>query len=344
MRRGIGPKRKGLFVLLFMQVILLRTIFAYGYTLEEAASRYRSGALDEAKHILLDIFAQQKSDPQVLLLLAQTEESGAVLKRYLEDAQNYLGWTDLDQVRLLACKYEFCRDRYVTTVELSENFKTSFAGSRIVPEALWLSGSSLLAMEKTDSARADFDRILESYPGSPRAQWAALAKGDCFFLDQDYDRALTEYHQVLKQHRDSEAFPFALSGLVRCYSRLNDSDKALLYYNLLKEKFPRSMELGEMFVPRTAPPDKDEDQERAEELGGVRYTIQLGVFGVRENALRLRSRFQEQGYSVRIESKTIATKKYSVVQLGSFTSYEEASKLKKELESQTGESYRVVIR
>jgi hypothetical protein len=146
MRRGIGPKRKGLFVLLFMQVILLRTIFAYGYTLEEAASRYRSGALDEAKHILLDIFAQQKSDPQVLLLLAQTEESGAVLKRYLEDAQNYLGWTDLDQVRLLACKYEFCRDRYVTTVELSENFKTSFAGSRIVPEALWLSGSSLLAM------------------------------------------------------------------------------------------------------------------------------------------------------------------------------------------------------
>ena len=36
-------------------------------------------------------------------------------------------------------------------------------------------------------------------------------------------------------------------------------------------------------------------------------------------------------------------KKYRLVQLGSFVSYQEALKLKKKLESQSGESYRIVI-
>ena len=68
------------------------------------------------------------------------------------------------------------------------------------------------------------------------------------------------------------------------------------------------------------------------------------MFGVQENAARLRSELERKGYSVRIKTKLISGKSYSVVQVGSFTSYEEALEFKKRLESQTGESYRVVIR
>ncbi len=345
MKRGTDQKKTHLFFLLFMLVCLPFFDSIFAQTLDQAIKHYQAGELSEAKRILLNQLAGDRDNPEILFYLGKMEEKGDLSQKYFEEViYNFPGWMNSDEAELLICKYEFSKGMHVTTVELTEKFEQKFFVSEMIPEVLWISGCSFLAMGQPDSALVRFDKIIKSFPGSNWAEWAQLSRGDCFFANKNYNQTIAEYQKIFDDYKDSEVFPFALSGLVRCFNQLQDSERALLYCNLLKERYPYSIEPIENLAERTSSQRKTEEKTKAERLAGVKYTIQLGVFGVKENAFRLRSRFKKQGYSVTIKSKIISGKKYYVVRLGSFTSYEEALKLKKKLESQTNDSYRIVIR
>jgi len=345
MKRRISLKKTLTLFLLFMLVHLPSFNSIFAQTLADAIKHYQAGELGQAKSILLNQSAEDKENPEILFYLGRVEEEGDLSRKYFGDLKALSpGWINSDEAELLICKYEFCKGMYVTTVDLAERFEQSFSQSQIMPEVLWISGCSFLAMGQPDSALVRFDKIIKSFLGSNWAGWAKLGRGDCLFAGRDYDQAITEYHKVVEQYKDSQPFPFALSGLVRCFSQLQDSEKALLYYNLLKERYPSSLETIENPAERLSLENKTKDKIQAERLAGVKYTIQLGVFGIKENALKLRSGLEKQGYSVTTKSKTMGGKKYYVVRLGTFTSYDEALKLKKKLESQTGENYRIVIK
>ena len=340
MKRRILPKGACSFFLLFMLVSPVPGGLVFCQTLEDAVRYFQAGRLDEAKRILLDSADELADEPAVLFYLGRVEERGDLSRRYLESvADRCPGWLRSAEAGLLVCKYEFCRGMNLNTIEQAGKFGETFAQSEAAPELLWISGCSFLAMGQADSALLEFEQILRSFPGSSWAQWAQLGKGDCFFAEENYDQAIAQYNRVVHDYKYSEAFPFALSGLASSFPRLKHPEEALLYQNLLKEKYPRSPE----FVQNPVETEKPTRGAQAERLAGMKYTIQLGVFGEKQNALKLRSQFQKQGYSVRVKSKIMGGKEYRSVQLGSFVSYQEAVKLKKKLESQTGESYRIVI-
>jgi pentatricopeptide repeat protein len=341
MKRRMGP-RQGVFLLLGL--VLLSGTPSFGQALDDAMREYRGGEPDQAGHTLDSLGVQEKNDPQALLLLARTEPLGERSRSYLQEALSRGDNQEVEaQAQLLMCRYEFCRGRYLSASDLAEGGEQGFPAGRAYPEALWISGSSFLAAREPDSALVRFRRILARFPESEWAAWAQLSLGDCLLEAEDYDQAASAYKAVLEYHRYSETLPFALSGLVDCYGRSGNPEEALLYHNLLQERFPQSLESLQVLPPAN-PPRGREEAGKAEKLVGVGYAIQLGVFGVRENALGLKKRFEEQGYSVKMDTKTISAKKYYVVQLGSFDSYQEALDLKKKLEAQTGDSYRVVIR
>lgn len=333
-----------LIVLLLISVLFLQQP-VWGQTLQDAIRLYRQGELDQAKYLLLNLPEEQKEDPEVLFLLGKTEESGVASRNYLQDIVDQgCDWSDSDETRLLMCQYEFCRSMYVTTVDCCSKMEHGYPQSEKTPEILWISGSAFLAMENPDSAFKRFDRIIARFPRSSWAAWAQVARGDCFLVKEDLESAVSAYRQVLDSQNDSPAFPFALSGLIGCYSRMDDFEGALLYQNLLKERFPNSIEPIETLPDSGWQPQELRKEDRAERLTGVRYAIQLGVFGIKENAIRLKSKYEKMGYVIRIKTELIGGKEYSVVQLGSFASYQQALELKKELEEQTGDSYRIVIR
>jgi tetratricopeptide (TPR) repeat protein len=340
MKRRMGPKRE-VFLLLGL-VFLLRTP-ACGQALDDAIREYQGGEPDQARRTLDSLSDQEKNVPKALLLLARTEPLGERSGSYLQEALSRGDEEVGAEAQLLMCQYEFCRGRYLSASDLAEGGDQGLLGDRAYPEALWISGSSFLAAREPDSALVRFRRILARFPESEWAAWAQLSLGDCLLEAGDYDRASSAYKAVLEYHRYSETLPFALSGLVDCYGMSGSPEEALLYHNLLQERFPQSLESFQV-LPSANPPRGSEEAGKAERLVGVRYAIQLGVFGVRENALGLKKRLEEQGYQVTMDSKTISAKKYYVVQLGSFDSYQEALDLKKKLEAQTGDSYRVVIR
>ncbi len=314
-------------------------------TSNDALRQYQVGQLDEAKRILLNQLQGDAGNPEVLFYLGKVEEAGSLSREYLENMIRCSpDWIESEEANLLISQYEFCKGMNVSAIELTRGFKKNYPQSESLPEVLWIWGCSFLAMNQPDSALLQFQEILRLFPDSDWAQWALLGRGDCLFAAESYDQAASEYHQVLDDYQYSEAFPFAISGLANCFNRLEDPEMTLLYYNLLKEKYPLSLEYDKNPVEKVKLVNETRDETKAERLAGVRYTIQLGVFGKEENALKLRSQFEKRGFSVSIKNKIIRGKRYSVVQVGSFVSYEEAVKLKKKLESQTNESYRIVIK
>ncbi len=342
MKPGTGPTRGWILVL---APVLLMSLSARGQTIQEATRLYQRGEPDQVQRVLLESSPEPERNSESLLLLGRTEPRGELSQEYLEEVlgQGEKGPVS-QQAYLLTCKYEFSKGMHLAAADLVDGLEAKFPQSEILPEALWISGSSFLAVQKPDSALLRFNEILTRFPGSTWAAWAQLSVGDCFLESRYFDRAASAYNRILEYNKDSEVFAFALSGLIECYGEWGDSEKALLYYNLLKEKFPQWVESATIPLRAEKQTAESEEPGRAERLAGVRYTIQLGVFGVAENALRLKAQFEKQGHPVRIETKVIGGKSYSVVQLGSFVSYREASDLKKRLEAQTGESYRVVIR
>jgi tetratricopeptide (TPR) repeat protein len=344
-RREIRPKELCWSVFLFMLANFLSLNSPSCQNLNDALKHYQAGRLDETKCSLLNQLQEDASNPEVLFYLGKVEEEGDLSRKYLENMIRCSpDWKESEEANLLICQYEFCKGMNVSAIELTRGFEKSFPGSESLPEILWISGCSFLALNQPDSALFRFREILRLYPRSDWAQWALLGKGDCFYADEKYDQASSEYHRVLDDYQYSEAFPFAISGLANCFSRLEDPEVSLLYYNLLKEKYPLSFESVEKPAEGKSSVGGSRDETKAERLTGIRYTIQLGVFGEEGNALKLRSLFEKEGYSVIIKSKVIQGKSYRVVQLGSFISYEEALKLKRKLESQTNESYRIVIK
>ena len=344
MKRRILPRGSCWFILLLLLVCTPKGGSVFCQTWEDAARHLEAGGPDEAKRILLDQADEFADEPAILFYLGRVEEKGDLSGRYLSSiADRCPDWAGAAEAGLLACKYEFCRDMNLAVVERAKGLEVSSAQGEVEPALLWISGSSFLAMGQGDSALHRFEQVLRLSPRSSWAQWAQLGIGDCFFADQDYDRAVAEYDLVLDAYKYSQAFPFALSGLARSFARLGDPERALLYRNLLREKYPRSVESAGELLEAERPAEGAVEGSRAERLAGVRYAIQLGVFREKQNALKLRARFEKEGYSVKIRSKTIGGKEYSAVQLGSFVSHREALKVKEKLESLTGESYRIVM-
>ena len=345
MKRGIRLKGKWLLFLLFVQFDLLFFRLASAYNPDDITRLYQAGELDKTKSILLNQLEENEKDPEILFHLAMLEKKGELSREYLEDVITlFPAWENSEGAGLLICKYEFSKGLHLTAVDLAGRLHKEFPLSQMLPEILWISGCAFLAANQPDSALLWFDKIGELFPASGWAAWAGLCRGDCLFAGKKYDSAVVEYRKVLDEYGDSEVFAFALSGLIGCFTQLEDSENALLYYNLLKERYPHSLETVRGPSERIVPASEGKDKTRAERVAGVRYTIQLGVFAKRENARNLRSHFEKQGYSVSLGSKIISGKKYYVVRLGSFTSYDKALSLKKKLESQTKESYRIVIK
>jgi len=337
MKRRTFSSRFSLVFLLFMQIVPPSSARTPG----QSAVHYEGGEPDSAKQIWLNRLSEEGKSPEILFNLGKVEQSGERSRDYFEEViEDYPRWRNSDEAGLFICQYEFSRGRYSTVVDLAKRFRQSFPQSKARPELLWLCGCSYLALDQPDSALLLFDEIATSFPSSEWVSWAQAGKGDCFFTRGDYDRAIVEYNKIIDKHANSESFFLALSGLMRCFIQLGEPDRALLYYNLLQEEYPESPVL--IGNPLERVHNKKREATTAEDLSGGKYAIQLGVFGDKGNALKLRSRMKQLGYSVAVKRKIIQGKGYYVVRMGSFDSYEEALKLKRKLELQTSERYLIV--
>jgi len=310
-----------------------------GQDLEEGIYQFNSGQTQEAYQNISAYFKEHTQSGLASYYLARLEPKGEYSLTYLQDAIALLGEErERESARLALAQYNFSQGLYVSTVEILNRFKKEYPASDSAPQGWYLLATANLAGQQITQARQEMETILSAFKTTDFAAWAQLGLGDCYFASGNYNSAAVEYQKVLDKYGFSQAVPLALSQLSRCYSELKDDAKAYFYYNLLADKYPA----GAIF-PET-PLQKVKSRSGAEQMVDVTYTVQLGVFGSQSSAQNLVKTLKSKGYEPYVFSKTLDRKKYTVVQVGSYRSIEEARNAKEKIERETGGTCRVVIR
>ena len=311
----------------------------------EAVDYFQQGDFPAARDVLKQYLSNNPTDTEALLYFAQLEPEGEKSADYLEKMLDISkNFKEEDQTLLALCQYNFSKGFYLATTEMADRFERKFKTSPYYAQIVWFYASALLAMGETQKAQEKY-LLLSSFSDYDMRASAEMGKADCLLADDKFTLAVNQYKKTIEKFDESDILPLALIQISSCYAQMNEKDKSLLYYNLYREKYPHGITVEEELKDATnAGQLKEDKSNKAEDMVNAEYTIQLGVFGIKENADKLSAEFKTKGYVVKVLEKIIDQKKYYVVQSGSFRSYEEARKLREKLEKETGESYRVVLK
>jgi tetratricopeptide (TPR) repeat protein len=179
---------------------------------------------------------------------------------------------------------------------------------------------------------------------------SADEKGLTGKIDQAGDlyeaKKIAEARKISRKLADSDydmiAAP-ALYLLSLLAEEQNNTDDAILYYNLLKDGYPHAIGLDDL-ADRFSRMEKVSTDHSAEKITGTIYSVQAGVFSKRENAATMAGRLKRYSQPVEISDKIISGKKYHVVYVGRFLSSEKALELKTRLEAEEKDAFQVVAR
>lgn len=314
---------------------------AYCQALNDAIRYYDQGDFKDAQEELKAYLESNPSDYEALYYAGKLESSPEKSAEYFKKVWESSSRTKKEEAGLELCLYYQTAGLDDSVLSLSSKFKKIFPKSPLLPQMLWLESKSILATGRMEQALKGFRNIVELYPPSSWAAWAQLGIAEIYFSQGSFNKSIKEYTKVIDKYAGTEAFPLALAGMSRAFEASGEKDKAVLYMNLYKERFPGGIEVESQIQTQEVNPWKDSGT--AEKLTGTKYSVQIGVFASQENADKVMKRLKSRGYGPEQSFKTIQNKKYYVIQVGVFNSLSEAQKLREKLEREEGEVYRIVI-
>lgn len=183
-------------------------------------------------------------------------------------------------------------------------------------EVLFLEGVCLSKLEEYEQARAVFKKALSCIDKGELSQEVYLGIADTYFMENAFSQAIDIYEQLLVKYTEENYLVTLYYKLGKAYQKDSKWTKAEYYFNLLKNKFPDSLEAG--LVNRA-------------DTGGNFFTIQVGCFTNEKNAMNLFSKLKNKGYEAymtKLESKAQALYR---VRVGKFISRVSAEYVERDL-------------
>jgi hypothetical protein len=175
---------------------------------------------------------------------------------------------------------------------------------------------------KTDSLLLVFRPFVASHPSDAVTLFIQAA------LEKDGRKAAGGYHDVVAEGGDSPAVPRAMLRLEQYYHSTGDLQEAYQWEQRLK-----------MDYPYFQPPQYQPEMERESDYP---FTLQLGAFGVLENAQKFSQQVEEYGLSSQIRQKIVNGRELYLVWAGQFGSETEAEKVGQRLHREKKLNYRII--
>ncbi len=220
---------------------------------------------------------------------------------------------DLDKAWVL-----FLKGDYKGTLRECQTFLNQSPQDRLKDDIYYLMGLAFLKMGSYKEARENFEIITLKNKRSNLADYACLGLADTYFLEGNFEEALKRYRKVLLEYPKSAALNLVMFRLGQCYQKKGDFKQAKYYFRRLQANYPLSFEAKE-----------------ASELlkRGLYFTIQVGAFKEKSNALALEKELLRKGYkSYKPYIEEVPDKeKFYRVRAGKFNSKLEAESLQEEL-------------
>jgi hypothetical protein len=166
--------------------------------------------------------------------------------------------------------------------------------------------------------------LKQSYPNSPSLIYL---EG---LLTEDGEKAFQLYKSLVDKYPNSKYADDAVYRIYTYFYAIDKTDKANFYLNRLKTEYPESpyLKLIDNVTFQEISRTKDVKEEPNPKVKAVdkdyKFTVQAGAFTRKENALKLKADFDKAGYSSQVSDKSVGGSLFHVVNVGKFTTDEEA--------------------
>lgn len=215
----------------------------------------------------------------------------------------------------------FLNGNYAEAIGYYQQFIATEKKSDYIPEAYYRMGVSYLALTNYQEAEKNLLKALNNPPRNNRASFEALAYNALAQLYQaqyKYKEAINYYQKTLKNNNNELSLPELHYNLGICLMRNEQYARGKEHLQAALEALQPENEADEKL--------REHIQERLSIPPDI-FTVQLGKYSVRENALSYQAELaQEKGINTTVNIILIAGKEFYYVWSGRYETFEEAKK------------------
>jgi len=188
-----------------------------------------------------------------------------------------------------------------------------FKASRLrrTDEVLYLLGLIHSRQGNYSLARDSFRDLIEKFKDSALSSQAMVKLADTYFFTKSHERAESIYKDILATKKSDDEKPLIYLRLAQIAARQGNWDVKAKYLSLIKQKYPKSPEMKYVAA--------------LDEMGDF-FTIQVGAFTIKKNALALLNELEGQSYPARMESDNRGNYPIHRVRVGRFKKRYDAEK------------------
>ena len=208
-----------------------------------------------------------------------------------------------------------------------------FPTSAYADKAQYQLGKTLFTLNRISKAKAAFQFLIREYQGSTEIPKAILGLADCLHQENKHKEALKEMLAFDQLYPKSDLKGIAYLNIAESYRMLGDDNLADTYYQKVITQYPNSFE-AEVAQRRIL----------AAKNKTTYFSVQLGAFSVKENAVRLHKRLTTKGFKdVYLKTRKKGDKTLNVVFVGKFEKKEQAEKIMEIIKLEERVSPRIVF-
>ncbi|UCE24770.1 MAG: SPOR domain-containing protein [Candidatus Zixiibacteriota bacterium] len=307
-------------------------------------SLIRQGKLREAADSLSGVSTASTRDGNKLFFSSLLERDAEKSARLMEAALSAsVSAVYRQEIYYRLAQFHFIKGDYTRLGQLVSEYLAYWEAGKYRPEMLRF---SILLDELDgayDAAVRQSDRYLLEYSSGTASQWGLVDKARVMTR---FDKQVGAHNLLRRLSREKSGPGVAQALYMLTHDAIDKkkTDDAVFYYNLMREAFPRSVGLDALLEEMGVLASGLGTDNRAEKLTGTYYSVQVGVFSVKNNARRQADIFKKYDRPVDIKEKKISNNKYHVVYVGRFSDFESARGFKTMLENNHKEVYQVVAR
>ncbi len=303
----------------------------------------KSGKLSEARRMIAESSTAATRDGNLLYCQALLESDGAKSLQFLEASfKAELSPLYLEDNLYQMALYYLAERNHEKLASTAEAYLQHWENGAYRAEILRLSAYAYSQLGQHEKHDRFLRRLSKENENDILGSIGQMEEAKKLYKKKGYIEAQKICRKLRKDKYDEVVVPalFLLSWYSLEQKRIDD---AILYYNILKERYPYAIGLDDL-IDRFGNLQDKYDGRSAEEITGTVYSIQAGVFSQKKNADRYAERLEQYGQRVEIKKKKISDKDYYVIYVGRFTSSDDAMTFKTRLEQSEDEAFHVVAR
>jgi len=110
------------------------------------------------------------------------------------------------------------------------------------PEAIYQQGLDAMKAGDTGKAREILGKFLDQYPKHKLAANAHYWIGESYYSDKNFEQAILEFQEVIKNFPEKEKVPAAMLKQGMAFKEIGDTKSSVYIYKKLTDEYPKSEE------------------------------------------------------------------------------------------------------